>query len=65
MVSRQEQTGEELISHALVHVCKLYRAQSEALLRKHGLHAGQDLFLMSVWQAEGITQSQLASQLIS
>lgn len=63
MESVQKYSGGELISHALVHVCKLYRAQSEALLRAHGLHAGQDLFLMSVWQEEGVTQSQLASQM--
>ena len=59
----QSNTLEQTVGHTLAHVGKVYRAKSDALLRTHGLHAGQDTLLMSLWAEEGVTQSQLAAQL--
>ncbi len=51
------------VSYTLVRVARLYRAHSEALLRAHDLHPGQEMFLMSLWQEEGATQTDLAAEL--
>lgn len=51
------------VSYTLVRVARLYRARSEALLRAHDLHPGQEIFLMSLWREEGATQTELAAEL--
>ena len=46
--------------HALA---RAHRARLGALLAPHGLHAGQDLLLLAVWDAPGLRQAALAEQL--
>ncbi len=46
--------------HALARV---HRARLGALLAPHGLHPGQDLLLLAVWDVPGMRQSALADQL--
>jgi MarR family transcriptional regulator, organic hydroperoxide resistance regulator len=46
--------------HALA---RAHRARLGALLAPHGLHAGQDLLLLAVWDTPGIRQSTLAEHL--
>jgi DNA-binding MarR family transcriptional regulator len=46
--------------HALA---RAHRARLGALLAPHGLHAGQDLLLLAVWDAPGLRQATLAEQL--
>ena len=46
--------------HALA---RAHRARLGALLAPHGLHPGQDLLLLAVWDTPGIGQSALAAQL--
>jgi DNA-binding MarR family transcriptional regulator len=40
-----------------------HRARLGALLAPHGLHAGQDLLLLAIWDAPGLRQAALAEQL--
>lgn len=46
--------------HALA---RAHRARLGALLAPHGLHPGQDLLLLAVWDMPGIRQATLAEQL--
>ena len=46
--------------HALA---RSHRAKLGALLAPHGLHPGQDLLLLAVWDAPGIRPSTLAEHL--
>ena len=46
--------------HALA---RAHRARLGALLAAHGLHPGQDLLLLAVWDTPGVRQSALAEQL--
>jgi DNA-binding MarR family transcriptional regulator len=51
---------QQTISFLIAQVGKAHRGQAEALLNEMGLHAGQEMFLMQLCQADGQTQSQLA-----
>jgi DNA-binding MarR family transcriptional regulator len=42
---------------------RAHRAHLGALLAPHGLHAGQDLLLLAIWDAPGLRQAALAEQL--
>jgi DNA-binding MarR family transcriptional regulator len=53
----------ETISWLIVQVCKAHRAQAQSNLADIGLHPGQEMFLMQLWQQDGLTQSQLAETL--
>ena len=44
-------------------LARAHRARLGALLAPHGLHAGQDLLLLAIWNAPGLRQSALAEQL--
>ena len=46
--------------HALA---RAHRARLSALLAPHGLHAGQDLLLLAVWETPGLRQGALADRL--
>ncbi len=48
------------VLHALA---RAHRARVSAALAPHGLHAGQDLLLMAVWDQPGMRQSVLAERL--
>jgi DNA-binding MarR family transcriptional regulator len=42
---------------------KALRAATEAALRPHGLHAGQDLLLALLWERDGRTPGEIAAAL--
>ncbi|HEY4321578.1 MAG TPA: MarR family winged helix-turn-helix transcriptional regulator [Gemmatimonadales bacterium] len=44
-------------------LARAHRGRLSALLAPHGLHAGQELLLLAVWDAPGVRQSQLADHL--
>ena len=46
--------------HALA---RAHRARLGALLAPHGLHAGQDLLLLAIWESPGLRQAALAERL--
>jgi DNA-binding MarR family transcriptional regulator len=48
---------------ALHALARAHRARLSALLAPHGLHAGQDLLLLAVWDAPGLRQAELAERL--
>lgn len=48
---------------ALRRLSRVHRARLAALLAPHGLHAGQDLLLLAVWDSPGLRQAALANLL--
>lgn len=52
----------ETCSYLLSNVCRLYRTRKSALLGEIGLYIGQDMILASLWEKEGVTQTELAGQ---
>lgn len=50
------------ISHAIVRLAKAHKAHARQLLRDVGLHPGQELILMSLWDCGPQRQSELAAQ---
>lgn len=54
---------QQTISFLLAQVGKAHRGCAEARLTKVGLHAGQEMFLMRLWEQDGQTQSQLAGDM--
>jgi MarR family transcriptional regulator, organic hydroperoxide resistance regulator len=54
---------QQSIGFLIAQVCKAHRGSAETLLNEVGLHAGQEMFLMRLWEAEGQTQSQLAGDM--
>ncbi|ACU38723.1 MarR family winged helix-turn-helix transcriptional regulator [Actinosynnema mirum] len=47
------------LSAALVSLVRAHRNYAAELLREHGLHPGQELLLMSLFERDGQTQSEL------
>ncbi|MGH7594134.1 MAG: MarR family winged helix-turn-helix transcriptional regulator [Gemmatimonadales bacterium] len=60
MSSRSVSTAIGPTLRALAHA---HRARLGTLLAPHGLHAGQDLLLLAVWESPGMRQSVLADRL--
>lgn len=54
---------EQTVSYLIAQICKVHRNQAEALLSEIGLHAGQEMFLIRLWEEEGLSQSQLADSM--
>lgn len=54
---------QDSISFLLAQICKAHRGCAEENLNHIGLHAGQEMFLMHLWEADGLTQSQLAERM--
>ncbi|WP_228717967.1 MarR family winged helix-turn-helix transcriptional regulator [Kitasatospora acidiphila] len=50
-------------SHAIARVSRLHRAAAERLLRRSGLHAGQELLMMLLWDHGPLPQGELIEQL--
>jgi DNA-binding MarR family transcriptional regulator len=50
-------------SFTLAKVCKAHRANVGALLAGHGLHVGQEMVLMELWQEDGLRGGELALRL--
>ena len=50
-------------SFTLAKVCRAHRAHVGELLSAHGLHVGQDMVLVELWQDEGLRGGELAERL--
>ena len=50
-------------SFTLAKVCKAHRANVGALLAEHGLHVGQEMVLVELWQDDGLRGGELAVRL--
>ena len=48
---------------ALAKVCKAHRGNVGELLAEHGLHVGQEMVLIELWQSDGLRGGELASRL--
>src|SRR5215472_14567854 len=51
---------EESITHQFIRVSKAHRQITAQALQTLGLHVGQEQTLFQLWEADGLTQSQLA-----
>ena len=50
-------------SFALSKVCRAHRAIVGGLLAEHGLHVGQEMVLVELWQDDGLRGGELADRL--
>jgi DNA-binding MarR family transcriptional regulator len=50
-------------SFALAKVCRAHRAYVGELLAEHGLHVGQEMVLVELWQDDGLRGGDLADRL--
>ena len=50
-------------SYTLARACKAHRSNVGALLADYGLHVGQEMVLMELWQEDGLRGGELASRL--
>ena len=50
-------------SFALAKVCKAHRTHVGELLAEHGLHVGQEMVLVELWQDDGLRGGDLADRL--
>jgi DNA-binding MarR family transcriptional regulator len=53
----------ENTSFVLAKVCKAHRAYVGSLLVEHGLHVGQEMVLVELWQDDGLRGGELAARL--
>ena len=53
----------ENTSFVLAKVCKANRGHVGALLAEHGLHIGQEMLLVELWQDDGLRSGELAVRL--
>jgi len=54
---------QQTIGFLVVQICKGHRGYAEHLLNDIGLHAGQEMFLLYLWEQDGQTQTQIAEQM--
>jgi MarR family transcriptional regulator, organic hydroperoxide resistance regulator len=50
-------------SYTLAKVCRAHRAHVGELLAEHGLHVGQEMVLIELWQDDGLRGGELAERL--
>lgn len=53
----------ERAGFALAKVCKVHRANVGGLLAEHGLHVGQEMVLVELWECDGLRGGELAARL--
>jgi MarR family transcriptional regulator, organic hydroperoxide resistance regulator len=53
----------ESVGFSLAQACRAHRSAVDSELRAIGLHVGQEMILVRLWENEGQTQSELAEQL--
>lgn len=53
----------QTISYLLAQICKAHRGCAADALDAVGLHVGQEMFLLQLWEQDGLTQSQLAEHM--
>lgn len=51
------------VSFLIVQIAKLHRQEISLRFSKLGIHAGQDMILMKLWESDGITQSEIIRSL--
>lgn len=51
------------VGYGLARVCKAHRAHVGAMLGQLGLHVGQEMVLIELWQADGLRGGELACRL--
>ncbi len=56
-------TIRESISYLIAQIGKAHRSRAEAHLSCSGVHVGQEMLLMLLWEQDGQTQSQLAEKM--
>ena len=54
---------EDTISCLMAQLCKAHRNMANTMLNEAGLHVGQEMVLLQLWQQDGLTQKELAEQL--
>ncbi|MDZ4769654.1 MAG: MarR family transcriptional regulator [Chloroflexota bacterium] len=54
---------QDSISFLLAQIGKAHRSCADEHLNEVGLHVGQEMFLMCVWEHEGMTQTQIAERM--
>ncbi len=52
-----------LTGYALAKVCRAHRGNVGGMLAEFGLHVGQDMVLIELWQADGLRGGELACRL--
>ena len=55
--------SQDALGPALHLLVRSHRARLAALLAPHGIHAGQDMLLLAVWDEPGLRQGALAARL--
>jgi DNA-binding MarR family transcriptional regulator len=50
----------QTIAYLMVQVCRAHRNQASVVLAELGLHTGQEILLMHLWENDGLIQSELA-----
>lgn len=50
----------QTIGYLMVQVSRAHRNQASVILAELGLHAGQEILLMYLWENDGLIQSELA-----
>ncbi|HSH05167.1 MAG TPA: MarR family transcriptional regulator [Anaerolineae bacterium] len=58
-----QQSVKDMVGYTLVMACRAHSTRVRTLLNALGLHPGQEMFLLSVWEEEGLTQTELADRL--
>ena len=53
----------EKTAFALAKVCKAHRGNVGELLAEHGLHVGQEMVLVELWETDGLRGGELAARL--
>ena len=53
----------ETLGFLIAQVCKAHRYRASVVLGEVGLHVGQEMILLHLWENEGLTQSELADRL--
>ncbi len=62
-MSKSEICQTDTISHWLIQVTKAHRARAQEVLAESGLYAGQEMILMSLWNENGQSLTQLSKDL--
>lgn len=53
----------ETLGYLLAQICKAHRSKAQELLSEVGLHTGQEMLLLQLWDEDGCTHSELAEEL--
>lgn len=60
---REARAVKESTSYALAKVCRAHRANVGELLAELGLHVGQEMVLLELWEKDGLRGGELAERL--